>query len=44
MPCKDVTLAGVNFESGNPLQDGGGRGKASTGAYIPFGTPSSQDR
>ena len=36
VPCKDVTLAGVNFESKNPLQGG----KASTGAYLPFGTPS----
>jgi glucose/arabinose dehydrogenase len=36
VPCKDVTLAGVNFESSNPL----GGGKASTGAYLPFGTAS----
>jgi hypothetical protein len=37
IPCKDVTLAGVNFSSGNPLAPGG---QTSTGAYQPFGTPS----
>ena len=30
IPCRDVTLAGTNFEAGG----------TSTGAYLPFGTPS----
>lgn len=39
VPCKDVTLAGANFESRNPLtpqEDD----RALTGAFLPFGTPS----
>jgi glucose/arabinose dehydrogenase len=39
VPCKDVTLVGQNFESENPLtQDP--NDKVTTGAYKPFGTPS----
>lgn len=38
-PCKDVRLAGRNFESDNPLTPDRGD-KARTGAYLPFGTPS----
>jgi glucose/arabinose dehydrogenase len=34
IPCKDITLAGKNFETDNPLQDGS---KAVTGAFSPFG-------
>ncbi len=37
VPCRDVTLAGVNFESNNPLAPGT---KVTTGAYLPLGTPS----
>ena len=38
VPCEDVTLAGRNFESENPLTaDEGDR--AVTGAYAPFGAP-----
>jgi glucose/arabinose dehydrogenase len=37
IPCRDVTLAGRNFETGNPLADA--QGKVSTGAFVPFGTP-----
>lgn len=36
MPCKDITLTGHNFESGNPLKAGAGR--VSTGAYSAFGS------
>jgi glucose/arabinose dehydrogenase len=35
-PCADVVLAGENFESDDPLRGG----PATTGAYLPFGTPS----
>ena len=38
VPCKDITLVGENFESENPLTDADD--KATTGAYKPFGTPS----
>lgn len=37
IPCEDIRLAGVNYESKNPL----GEGQATTGAYSPFGTPTS---
>ena len=37
VPCKDVVLAGRNFETDDPLRKGQ---KAITGAYKPFGTPS----
>ncbi len=37
IPGADVTLAGRNFESGDPRE--GGRGKVTTGAYSPFGAP-----
>jgi glucose/arabinose dehydrogenase len=36
-PCRDVKLAGRNFTSDNPLQPGT---RATTGSYLPFGTPS----
>jgi hypothetical protein len=38
VPCRDVTLAGVNFESEHALE--GGDKKAVTGAFLPYGTPS----
>jgi glucose/arabinose dehydrogenase len=38
VPCRDVTLAGRNFES--PHWNGSGT-IASTGAFLPYGTPSS---
>ncbi|MEF2277185.1 glucose dehydrogenase [Deinococcus sp. YIM 134068] len=38
-PCADVTLAGRNFESDNPLTPGEGD-RVTTGAFLPFGTPS----
>lgn len=38
IPCKDVKLAGRNFTSDNPLAGG----KATTGAYLPFGQASTQ--
>lgn len=37
-PCEDVTLAGVGFESADPLTDDPDDA-ATTGAYSPFGTP-----
>jgi len=36
IPARDITLAGENFTSENPLQPG----TVVTGAYSPFGTPS----
>jgi glucose/arabinose dehydrogenase len=38
VPCRDVKLAGLNFESPNPLTKEDD--KVTTGAYLPFGTPS----
>ncbi len=38
IPCRDVTLAGVNFESTDPLNGG----EATTGAFSPFGTPTTE--
>jgi glucose/arabinose dehydrogenase len=37
VPCRDVILTGQNVETDNPLRPGE---KAVTGAYKPFGTPS----
>ncbi len=34
-PCKDIKLAGVNFTTKDPLKGG----EATTGAFSPFGTP-----
>jgi glucose/arabinose dehydrogenase len=39
VPCKDVRLAGQNFTSDNPLTPETGD-KATTGAFLPFGTRS----
>lgn len=39
IPCKDIRLAGQNFTSDNPLTPEEGD-KATTGSYLPFGTPS----
>lgn len=36
VPCEDVTLAGENYESRDPLS---GRGRVSTGAFVPYATP-----
>jgi glucose/arabinose dehydrogenase len=40
--CRDITLAGRNFTTGNPLADPdvGDSEEATTGAFLPFGTPS----
>lgn len=38
VPCADVTLAGRNYQTGNPLTPAAD--SAVTGAYLPFGTPS----
>jgi glucose/arabinose dehydrogenase len=37
--CNDVTLTGENFESKDVVKGGG---KVSTGAFVPFGTPTQQ--
>ena len=37
-PCKDVTLNGENYRTKDLLK---GNGEVSTGAYVPFGTPTS---
>ncbi|WP_345233268.1 glucose dehydrogenase [Hymenobacter saemangeumensis] len=39
IPCQDITLVGQNFESDNPLTEDK-KDKVTTGAYLPFGTPS----
>jgi glucose/arabinose dehydrogenase len=39
VPCRDLALAGVNYTTGNPLTDDAAD-TATTGAYLPFGTPS----
>ena len=39
IPCQDITLVGQNFESENPLTPDA-NDKVMTGAYKPFGTPS----
>ena len=39
IPCRDITLAGENFTSKNPLTKDA-NDEATTGAYLPFGTPS----
>lgn len=38
IPCKDITLAGVNYTSDNALDKV--KSTATTGAYMPYGTPS----
>jgi glucose/arabinose dehydrogenase len=38
VPCKDITLAGVNYTSDNPLTPEDDQ--ATTGAFLPFGTAS----
>lgn len=40
IPCRDIQLAGRNFQTDNPLTPDPGD-KATTGAYSAFGTPSS---
>ena len=37
VPCRDITLAGVNYTSDNALGKGG---KTTTGAYMPYGQSS----
>ncbi|HEX8546243.1 MAG TPA: glucose dehydrogenase, partial [Cytophagaceae bacterium] len=39
IPCADITLNGVNYKTDNPLTETKDD-KVSTGAYLPFGTPS----
>jgi hypothetical protein len=39
IPCNDITLAGVNYTSENVLP-GEAKSTAVTGAFLPFGTPS----
>jgi len=41
VPCRDVTLAGRNFTSRNPLTPDADD-QVSTGAYVPFGTRTEQ--
>lgn len=36
IPCKDITLKGINYTSKNPLTDNP-RDSVTTGAYVPFG-------
>ena len=41
IPCNDITLAGQNFTSPNPLTPDE-NDQVTTGAYSPFGTPSTE--
>jgi glucose/arabinose dehydrogenase len=38
VPCRDITLAGENFTTANPL-DPERADRVTTGAFVPFGTP-----
>ncbi|GAB3541232.1 hypothetical protein GCM10027443_40280 [Pontibacter brevis] len=40
IPCKDVVLAGRNYTSRVPLESKSG--KQTTGAYVPYGTPTTE--
>lgn len=37
IPCRDVTLAGINYTTGNPLTPDA-KDTVATGAFVPFGT------
>jgi glucose/arabinose dehydrogenase len=37
IPCRDIVLRGVNYNTRNPLP--GASGRVNTGAFVPFGTP-----
>jgi glucose/arabinose dehydrogenase len=39
IPCRDITLAGANYSTKNILEEGSGE-DVTTGAFLPFGTPS----
>jgi glucose/arabinose dehydrogenase len=41
VPCRDVTLAGQNHVTWNPLTPSR-RDRATTGAFVPFGTPTAR--
>ena len=41
IPGQDITLAGQNFTSSDPVH---GKGKAVTGAFLPFGTASTKNQ
>jgi glucose/arabinose dehydrogenase len=41
VPCRDITLRGRNFTTINPLTDDPDD-RATTGAYLPFGTPAAE--
>jgi hypothetical protein len=43
IPCRDVKLRGENYETENPLTPDD-EDRAITGAFLPFGTPSSPDQ
>ena len=42
IPCQDITLTGVNYKTVNPFPTAGGKAgnKVETGAFSPYGTPS----
>jgi glucose/arabinose dehydrogenase len=40
VPCADVTLTGQNYRTEDPTTEGGG--VVTTGAYVPFGTPTTE--
>lgn len=42
IPGKDITLAGQNFNTSNPFTPSDLNDNATTGAYVPFGTPTNK--
>lgn len=40
VPCADITLTGRNYRTEDPTTEGGG--VVTTGAYVPFGTPTTE--
>lgn len=40
VPCRDITLVGINYKTANPLNTSGA--EVTTGAYLPFGTASTR--
>lgn len=43
VPCQDITLTGANFETRNVLS-APAKDRATTGAFLPFGTPSQENQ
>jgi len=42
VPCRDITLTGENFEIPDPRKEGDKSAKVTSGAFVPFGTPTTK--